>query len=363
MTNSAPSPRISPASSVLTYDHTRERSILDSDLRLEYSPAVFMSRATGKGPDCAAGTPTGHPGHHRGLVRPHEPGSAYVPCTTRSERWRATAGGWVHGGMGPVSRCLAEAARATGAEIRAAAPVRRVVVLDGRAAGVELADGTEVPARAGVSGAHPKTTYLDLVGGGAPPAGGGPGHPPVPDPVGLGEGEPGLGGAARADRVGRPGARRPPPGPHRHLPLGGVLERAWDEAKYGGTSSEPYIEAVFPTVHEPELAPEGKHIALCFTQFGAYELRGRTWEEEREAFGMAVPARNAAWMVRRDLRRGRARPTGPSALKVAIGSCCLKPAPGPPQSTENTSIAASIGFLLTGEEFELKLLGFGEDLT
>jgi phytoene dehydrogenase-like protein len=36
------------------------------------------------------------------------------------------------------------------------------------------------------------------------------------------------------------------------------LERAWDEAKYGGTSSEPYIEAVFPTVHEPELAPEGK---------------------------------------------------------------------------------------------------------
>jgi hypothetical protein len=50
------------------------------------------------------------------------------------------------------------------------------------------------------------------------------------------------------------------------------LERAWDEAKYGGTSSEPYILAVFPTVHEPELAPEGKHIALCFTQFGAYEL-------------------------------------------------------------------------------------------
>jgi phytoene dehydrogenase-like protein len=45
---------------------------------------------------------------------------------------------------------------------------------------------------------------------------------------------------------------------------------------------------VFPTVHEPELAPEGKHIALCFTQFGAYELRGRTWEEEREAYGKTV---------------------------------------------------------------------------
>jgi phytoene dehydrogenase-like protein len=44
-------------------------------------------------------------------------------------------------------------------------------------------------------------------------------------------------------------------------------------------SSEPYIEAVFPTVHEPELAPEGKQIALCFTQLGAYELRGRSREE------------------------------------------------------------------------------------
>jgi 5-methylcytosine-specific restriction protein B len=67
--------------------------------------------------------------------------------------------------------------------------------------------------------------------------------------------------------------------PHRGLiaisPSVEYLERAWDEAKYGGTSSEPYIEAVFPSVHEPELAPEGKHIALCFTQFGAYELRGR----------------------------------------------------------------------------------------
>jgi phytoene dehydrogenase-like protein len=42
--------------------------------------------------------------------------------------------------------------------------VARVVVRDGRAAGVELEDGTEVPSRAVVSGAHPTTTYLDLVG-------------------------------------------------------------------------------------------------------------------------------------------------------------------------------------------------------
>jgi phytoene dehydrogenase-like protein len=39
-----------------------------------------------------------------------------------------------------------------------------VAARDGRAAGWRLEDGTEVPAWAVVSGAHPQTTYLDLVG-------------------------------------------------------------------------------------------------------------------------------------------------------------------------------------------------------
>jgi phytoene dehydrogenase-like protein len=215
------------------------------------------------------------------------PGSAYVLM----HHWigevegHAGAWGWVHGGMGAVSRCLAEAARAEGAEIRAGAPVRRVVVRDGRAAGVELEDGTEVPARTVVSGAHPKTTYLDLVGEE---------HLP-PEVVRDIRRYRTRSGSVKVNlalgELPAPTAwDGPVPGdPHRGLiaisPSVEYLERAWDEAKYGGTSSEPYIEAVFPTVHEPELAPEGKHIALCFTQFGAYELRGRTWEEEREAYG------------------------------------------------------------------------------
>jgi phytoene dehydrogenase-like protein len=67
------------------------------------------------------------------------PGSAYVLM----HHWigevdgHAGAWGWVHGGMGAVSRCLAEAARAAGAEIRAGAPVARVGVRNGRAVGVE----------------------------------------------------------------------------------------------------------------------------------------------------------------------------------------------------------------------------------
>ena len=44
-------------------------------------------------------------------------------------------------------------------------------------------------------------------------------------------------------------------------------------------SEHPYVECVFPTVFEPDLAPEGKHIALCFTQFGPFELAEGSWDD------------------------------------------------------------------------------------
>jgi phytoene dehydrogenase-like protein len=66
------------------------------------------------------------------------------------------------------------------------------------------------------------------------------------------------------------------------------LERAWDDAKYGRASEHPYVEAVFPTAHEANIAPSGKHIMLAFTQFGPYELKDGSWETEREAYGRRV---------------------------------------------------------------------------
>jgi phytoene dehydrogenase-like protein len=125
--------------------------------------------------------------------------------------------------------------------------------------GVELEDETRIGARAVVSGAHPQTTYLDLVG-----------EEHLPDEVVR---------KIRRYRT-RSGSVKvnlalgelpvptawdgPVPGdPHTGLiaisPSVEYRERAWDEAKYGGVSSEPYIEAVFPAVFEPELAPEGKY--------------------------------------------------------------------------------------------------------
>ena len=38
------------------------------------------------------------------------------------------------------------------------------------------------------------------------------------------------------------------------------LEHAYDDAKYGGVSRKPYLEAIIPTVTDSSLAPPGKHV-------------------------------------------------------------------------------------------------------
>jgi len=212
---------------------------------------------------------------------PMTPGSAYVLM----HHWigeidgHAGAWGWVKGGMGGVSAALARSAQAAGAEIRTGAEVQRVAIAGtGRTVGVELADGSLVRARRVVSSAHPITTYLDLVGEDRLPA------QVVRDVkryrtrsgsvklnVALGE----LPAFPSWDQEGDV---------HRGLaavsPSIEYLERAWDDAKYGRMSEQPYIEVVFPTAHEPEgLAPPGKHVMLGFSQYGPYELREGSWDD------------------------------------------------------------------------------------
>ena len=221
---------------------------------------------------------------------PMSPGSAYVLM----HHWigevdgHGGAWGWVHGGMGGVSQALAGAARAAGAELCTGADVRRVTVRGGRTVGVELDDGTVVRARRVVSSAHPVTTYRDLVG-----------FEHLPDDVVRDVRRVRTRSASvkvnlALSELPQPTAwdsNRPEP-LHRGLmaisPSVEYLERAWDDAKYGRPSTHPYIEIVFPTAHEPGLAPDGSHIALAFTQYGPYHLADGSWDTEREEYGRRV---------------------------------------------------------------------------
>ena len=66
------------------------------------------------------------------------------------------------------------------------------------------------------------------------------------------------------------------------------VEHAWDDAKYGRPSRSPMIEMTVPTMYEPSLAPEGRHIMGIFLQYAPYTLAEGTWDELREPFSDRV---------------------------------------------------------------------------
>jgi phytoene dehydrogenase-like protein len=62
------------------------------------------------------------------------------------------------------------------------------------------------------------------------------------------------------------------------------IERAFDDAKYGRSSAEPVLELTIPSVVDPTVAPEGKHLMSMFIQYAPYDLRDGTWDDHRDAF-------------------------------------------------------------------------------
>src|SRR5439155_17106356 len=89
------------------------------------------------------------------FASPSMPGTAYVLFHHVMGECEGVRGVWgyVRGGMGGIANALAASAKAHGAEIRTEAQVARILVKNGRAVGVVLKDGTELPAKAVASSA------------------------------------------------------------------------------------------------------------------------------------------------------------------------------------------------------------------
>src|SRR4051812_28002133 len=96
---------------------------------------------------------------------PRSPGTAYILLHHIMGGVGGKRGLWgfVRGGMGAVSEAIASAARAKGAEIRTNAPVKHVLIENGRAMGVVLQNGDEIRAKVVVSNLDPPQTFLNLV--------------------------------------------------------------------------------------------------------------------------------------------------------------------------------------------------------
>jgi len=216
---------------------------------------------------------------------PEVPGTAYVLFHHVMGETHGVRGVWgyVRGGMGALSEAIAAAARAAGAEIRTGAPVARILVEDGAARGVVLADGTELRARRVASSADATRTLLGLVG---------PQHLP-PEVAAAAARIDHQSGSVKInvalDRLPDFTARPGTPGPwHRgtiHVaPSMGYLERAFDDARAGRPSREPVLECTLPSAVDPTVAPAGKHLMSLFVQYAPFRLSEGSWETERDRF-------------------------------------------------------------------------------
>jgi phytoene dehydrogenase-like protein len=186
---------------------------------------------------------------------------------------------FARGGTQALATALARAATSAGAEIRTGAEVSAIRSRDGRVLGATLADGSEIDAPLVVSAADPKRT-LSLC-----------------DPVELG---PTM--VWRANNIRQPGATAKV-----DLALSGLpafhadeermrgrivigpsidyVERASDARKYGELAEEPWIEATIPSLLDPSLAPEGRHVMSVIVQSAPRRLRDGNWRSQRDRLG------------------------------------------------------------------------------
>ncbi len=192
--------------------------------------------------------------------------------------------GFARGGTGAISNAIADAAREAGAEIRTEAAIAQIIVKNGKAKGVVLANGDEIYADIISSSVDPRLTFTKFIETGTLPA-------EFLEEVNRYKYR-GSSGKVNLALDALPNFKAIP-GPGAHLrgaisisPSVEYMERAYDDAKYGNFSRRPYIDMVIPTLTDPSVAPPGKHIMSCFVQYAPYKLRpGLNWDDQKEAFG------------------------------------------------------------------------------
>jgi phytoene dehydrogenase-like protein len=216
---------------------------------------------------------------------PRTPGTAYNLLHHALGELDGVSGLWGHvrGGMGGISQALARSAEAAGAAIRTGAAVSSIDVGGGRATGVTLEGGEQLRAPVVVSGAHPRTTVLDLVGAEHFPA----------EVVGDMERYRSRGGSVKINCIlsEPPRYERVPAEDAERLLRTGIalcpsvdyLERAWQDAVRGRPAEGPYVEVEVPSTVDPSLTDDGATVMTMFTQYGPH--RERDWPDgAREAY-------------------------------------------------------------------------------
>ncbi len=212
------------------------------------------------------------------------PGSAYmlVRSIVRDATTAAGPGGFMKGGMGAISETIRRSGEAYGMQVRTSCPVARIIVENGRAAGVQLEGGEEIRSKIVIGNATARTIFTKLL-----------------DPDSLPEEfnrdirnircestvfrvNLALSSLPDAPVFGR---SNPDGGivPQMTIaPSVGYMERAWHQAQTGDMSDEPFLIVKVPSLVDPTLAPAGHHIMNIFGGHAPYTLARGTWDERRE---------------------------------------------------------------------------------
>jgi phytoene dehydrogenase-like protein len=224
---------------------------------------------------------------------PRSAGTAYVMAHHKiGDVGDGQLGSWgfPEGGMGGVTRALRAAAEANGARVRTDAEVARINVRGGQVRGVTLASGEEINADTVIAATHPQITFLEHVDAADLPD----------DFVARMRNWKTRSGTVKVnvavDRLPEFSAH---PGfdPEVH---GGTIvlaesldeiEGAFQDAVAGRAAQTPFADICIPSVFDPTLAPEGKHIVSMFTQWVPHTWASESNPRELDAYADRVVAR------------------------------------------------------------------------
>ena len=217
------------------------------------------------------------------LQGPSAPGTAYVLLHDHAADAAGPAArqwGFVRSGMGFLTQKMGDAVRDAGGEIRTDAEVERILVDGGRATGAALVGGEEIRGAQVLSNADPKRTFLHLIE-----------EADLPrtfvqqvrsyrcDGTSM---KINLAVDRLPELTGFPSGVQPY---HQGImEFGSTLadmDRDQALARQGVAAQDSHVEVCFPTVHDPSLAPEGKHILTIDVNSQPYRVR-EGWDAIKE---------------------------------------------------------------------------------
>ena len=221
------------------------------------------------------------------FASPYTPGSAYVLLHHVFGEVNGKPGAWGHavGGMGAITAAMEKECVARGVSIQTDAAVARVLVEDGRAVGVALEDGRELPAKTVVSNLNPKLLYAKLVE--RTHLGDDTAHRIERYRCASGTFRMNVALSELPDFTAAPGTTLQPH--HQSGILVGHSLRYFEQAYFDAKSKEhnpgwsraPVVELVISSTLDDSLAPPGQHVASLFCQHVNPEVDGG-WDAHRD---------------------------------------------------------------------------------